>query len=70
MAVEEGAELTQALLHWLRGKALSEHVQDEIADVLITALQMRRMFGATEVDGRIRIKLERLSNNLSNTEAI
>ena len=68
MAIEEGSELTQALLHWLRDKASREHVQDEIADNLITALQMRRMFGATKVDERIRIKMERLESGLSNRD--
>ncbi len=54
-------ELGEALLSHRHGEADREAVIDEVADVLITAGQMRLLFGADAVDARIAVKLARLS---------
>ena len=59
--IGEMAELTDALLSHRHGEADREAVIDEVADVLITAGQMRLLFGADAVDARIAAKLSRLS---------
>jgi NTP pyrophosphatase (non-canonical NTP hydrolase) len=59
--IGEMAELTDALLSHRHGEADREAVIDEVADVLITAGQMRLLFGADAVDARIAVKLARLS---------
>jgi hypothetical protein len=59
--IGEMAELTDALLSHRHGEADREAVIDEVADVLITAGQMRLLFGADAVDARIAVKLSRLS---------
>jgi NTP pyrophosphatase (non-canonical NTP hydrolase) len=64
MAVEEAAELQQALLHYMRGKALAVDVVDEIADMTIMCRQMANIFGSEDVDKRIQFKLERLEKRL------
>ena len=53
MAVEEAAELQQALLHYLREKVLASDVVDEIADMIIMCRQMQNIFGFEDVDSRI-----------------
>ena len=71
MAIEEMAELTQALSKTWRDLDDPEKVEKnrtdvcgEIADVLITVGQMRKMFGAEEVDKMIDLKLQRVSDRL------
>ncbi len=71
MAIEEMAELTQALSKTWRDLGDPEKVEKnrmdvcgEIADVLITVGQMRKMFGAEEVDKMIDLKLRRGSDRL------
>ena len=71
MAIEEMAELTQALNKTWRDLDDPEKVEKnrmdvcgEIADVLITVGQMRKMFGAEEVDKMIDFKLRRGSDRL------
>lgn len=57
---EELAELTQVLCKNLNEAPCSdEYVQDEIADVLIMAHQMRIIFGEKAVDDRVIYKLNR-----------
>ena len=64
MAVEEAAELQQALLHYMRGKVLASDVVDEIADMTIMCRQMANIFGFEDVERRIQFKLERLEKRL------
>ena len=64
MAIEEAAELQQALLHYMRGKALAVDVVDEIADMTIMCRQMANIFGSEDVEKRIQFKLERLEKRL------
>jgi NTP pyrophosphatase (non-canonical NTP hydrolase) len=67
MAIEECAELTLALQHNKRGRAVN--VITEIADVIIMAGQMRLLFGADAVDAEIEEKLERLEYRLDGVKA-
>ena len=64
MAVEEAAELIQALHHHRRGRCTNEVVASEIADMTIMCGQLRLIFGAEEVDAAIAAKLERLGRRL------
>ncbi len=64
MAVEEGAELSKALLHFIRGRASKLEVAEEIADVMIMAQQMRMIFGQDLVDQAVAQKMARLEERL------
>lgn len=64
MAVEEGAELSQALLHFIRGRVSKLEVAEEIADVMIMAQQMRMIFGQDLVDQAVAQKMARLEERL------
>lgn len=59
-AVEEAAELIQATMHFIGGKVTPDHVADEVADIIITAGQMRIMFGKENVDQIVQKKMDRL----------
>lgn len=62
--VEECAELQQALIHHIRGRATAQDVAGEVADVLIMAHQMRLMFGPEAVDEALGVKLARLDGRI------
>ncbi len=66
MAIEEGAELTVALQHHKRGR--QHNAQEEIADVLITAGQMRLLFGAEAVDAILAEKLVDLERRIDGSK--
>jgi NTP pyrophosphatase (non-canonical NTP hydrolase) len=59
--IEECAELTQAILKLRRAWSDDKlnHVQEELADVLIMARQLRVMLGAEDIDEIINQKLDR-----------
>ena len=59
--IEECAELTQAImkLRWGWSDDKLDHVQEELADVLIMARQLRVMLGAEDIDRIINQKLDR-----------
>jgi NTP pyrophosphatase (non-canonical NTP hydrolase) len=65
--VEESAELSTALMHFLLDppKISREDVIEEIADVMIMIHQMRLMFGPDAVDRMITQKLRRLRSRLA-----
>ena len=65
MAVEEAAELIQALQHHRRCRCTNEDVAGEIADMTIMCGQMRLIFGADLVDAKVQEKLERLGRRLA-----
>lgn len=65
MAVEEGSELSKALLHFIRGRASKLEVAEEIADVMIMAQQMRMIFGQDLVDQAVAQKMARLEERLA-----
>jgi NTP pyrophosphatase (non-canonical NTP hydrolase) len=60
MAVEECAELVQALCHYRRQRCSAADVCNEIADVWILVLQLRAMFGEHLVMEKFRAKMHRL----------
>ena len=64
MAVEEAAELIQALQHHRRGRCTNDDVAGEIADMTIMCGQLRLVFGAEFVDAAIAAKLARLERRL------
>ena len=59
MAMEECAELIQALSHYRRYSTVHE-VVEEIADVEIMCKQLRLMFDSNEIDKIKKEKLKRL----------
>lgn len=58
-AIEECAELIEAIAKYMAGEDSMDHVCEEVADVLIMAEQMRTIVGAVEVDAIINQKLDR-----------
>jgi len=64
-AKEELLELDRALSRYVAagfppsGTRGHNRVTDEVADVLVMAMQVRHMFGPEEVDKRIAYKIER-----------
>ena len=68
--IEECAELIVAINHLDRGRAAAaDRVAEEVADVLITALQAREMIGPEIVDQIMRGKLVRLQRRIEAEEA-
>ncbi len=69
-AVEEMCELITELSKNYGHSTNRSHLQEEVADVLIMALQMAQLFGWDEVRGQVEYKLSRqmkrinLHNNL------
>jgi NTP pyrophosphatase (non-canonical NTP hydrolase) len=73
LAIEEMAELIKSLMKLRRVRSDSlvgrlDDVRDEIADVLMTAQQLRLLFGAVRVDDRIEFKTNRLIERLGEPE--
>lgn len=64
MLFEEMSELQNALCKYARGRDNANHVCEEIADVMILALQMAHIFGQKDVEKWAEIKMLRLYNNL------
>ena len=66
-AIEEMAELTVELMHFRHSDANNfRKVAEELADVIIMAEQMKRLFNdGGIVDEFIEIKVERLKNRLN-----
>jgi hypothetical protein len=65
--VEELNELAVELMHYRKQPPSMDysHIQiDEIADVLICAMSMRHIFGASRVDALIQQKLRRLEERM------
>lgn len=65
MAIEEMAELTNALMKYDRGRNTVEDIIEEIADVIIMMRQMSLIFGEEAVSKQINYKLNRLSDRLN-----
>ena len=64
MAVEEMAELLNALAKERRGRATQEDIVTEIADVTIMMWQLSLMYGEQSVETEIERKIERLKGRL------
>lgn len=61
IAIEEMAELTDALIKHHRNRVTDRDVINEIADVQIMMEQMAFIFGRREVEIKKSVKLQRLS---------
>lgn len=60
VAIEEMAELTQALVHYKRGR--SANIEEEIADVYVILQQIEMYFGSEHaVDTLREYKIDRLA---------
>ena len=60
MLTEEAAEYTVALNKLRRGNTqFYEQIKEEVADVLVIALQLRVLLGAEEIDRIMNTKIER-----------
>lgn len=68
MLFEEMAELQNALCKLDRGRATSEDVITEIADVMIMCRQMALHFGEDKVQEEINNKALRLADRLAHME--
>ncbi len=67
MAIEEMAELTQAINKTLRKGEYIENLAEEMADVEIMLEQLKEIFGNSEkVEEQKNIKLERLKSRVDN----
>lgn len=66
IALEEMGELITALAREERGRAGKAEVLEEIADVLITAIQLALIYGADETTAQILYKIKRLGKTLPN----
>lgn len=64
MAVEEMAELADALAKRRRGRTSVDDIVTEIADVTIMMSQLACMYGPERVEAEIERKLIRLKENL------
>ena len=65
MAIEEMAELTNAIAKHRRDRVAREDVCEEIADVIIMLIQMSDIFGPNEVNDYLEQKLDRLERKLA-----
>lgn len=59
--LEELGELATALIQYRQGRIGLDTLRGEIADVLVTTGTLRLLYGATEVDQIVSVKLARLS---------
>lgn len=64
VAIEECAELINAIQKHRRGRVGDKEVIDEIADVRIMTEQLALIFGEEEVEARRQFKLARLHNRM------
>lgn len=64
-AIEEMAELTNALMRLRDGRCAEQDVITEIADVTIMMQQLAIFFGQEQVDNEISYKMYRLNGRLN-----
>ena len=64
MAIEEMAELTNALMKFDRGRNTIDDIVEEIADVSIMMKQLAIIYGLKKVKSQIDYKTARLENRL------
>lgn len=69
-AIEEMAELTQALIKHKRGKGNRTNIIEEIADVEVTLDQLKLIFNVSQmdIDFNKKIKIERALDRLDKGE--
>lgn len=69
MLCEEAAEFTVALNKLRRGHAESyNNVKEELADVLVIALQLRLLLGVQDIDNIMNEKIQRQLNRIKEGE--
>lgn len=68
MAIEEMAELTNALMKLARGRVTVDDIVEEIADVTIMMQQLAYIYGRKNVDLQIDYKSQRLARRLEGKE--
>ena len=69
MLCEEAAEFTVALNKLRRGHAESyNNVKEELADVLVIALQLRLLLGVQDIDNIMNEKVQRQLNRIKEGE--
>ena len=64
MAIEEMAELTNALMKDMRGRVTADDIITEVADVTIMMRQLSLMLGDDKVSAEIERKVNRLETRL------
>lgn len=70
MLTEEAAEFTVALNKLRRGNADAyDNIKEEVADVLVIALQLRELLGAEKIDEIIHEKVDRQLRRIQNENA-
>lgn len=65
MAIEEMAELSNAIAKHRRDRVTREDVCEEIADVAIMMIQLAAIFGPDEVNDYLEQKIDRLDKRLA-----
>lgn len=65
MAVEECAELINALMKEPRGRVTNDEIITEIADVTIMVHQLAIMYGIEKCEAEIKRKLNRLNERIN-----
>lgn len=65
MAIEEMAELNNAIAKYRRERVGDDEVCEEIADVIIMCLQLAEIHGVDKVGNYLEAKLNRLKNKLN-----
>ena len=68
MAIEEMAELTNALMKFARGRNTVDDIIEEIADVTIMMRQLAIIYGQNAVQLQIDYKTQRLARRLNKEE--
>lgn len=58
VAIEECSELIQALTKTLRGEDIGDNLREEIADVYVCLMELRKMIEMEDKEVRIRIALK------------
>ena len=61
MAIEEMSELTKELTKFLRGKGNEVKIKEEAADVFVTVMGVKQLFGISndDIDKEVKFKLKR-----------
>lgn len=64
MAIEEMSELTKELTKYLRGKGNVDKIKEETADVFVTVMGVKQLFGISDhsIDQEVKFKLKRALN--------
>ena len=65
MAIEEMAELSNAIAKHRRDRVTREDVCEEIADVAIMMIQLAAIFGPDDVNDYLEQKIDRLDKKLA-----